>query len=114
MNDPEDFLAHYGKLGMKWGRRTAPSSENLAVRDLRRKSASSLTDSELKQAIGRMKLEKQYKDLNPKGLSRGYKVVLGVLALATTANTAYAFKDTPVGKAVVKQVQRAFKFVKNK
>ena len=110
----EAFLAHYGKKGMKWGRRMARSSENLATSALRKKPARALTNAQLKEAIGRMKLEKQYRDLNPKGVSKGYKVALGLLAIGTTANAAIAFRGTVAGQAVENGVKRAFKIIANK
>jgi hypothetical protein len=112
-NINEDVLIHYGKLGMKWGRRSSGrSAENVTVGSLKKKSARSLSDAELKQAIGRMKLEKQYKDLNPKGISRGYKVALGVLDVGATVNTAMQYKDTAAGQFIKNQVTKAISIVK--
>jgi hypothetical protein len=113
MNNTEDFLAHYGKLGMKWGRRsgTSVSSDYTSVSPLRKQSYKSLSNAELKTAISRMQLEKQYKDLNPKGLSRANKVALGILATGATINTAMAFKDTAAGKAVVQGIKSGSKIV---
>jgi hypothetical protein len=113
-DDLEDFLAHYGVRGMKWGRRNARSSENLATGLLRKKPASSLSDAELKQAISRMNLEKQYRDLNPRGLSKANKVVLGIVALGTTVNSVINFKNSPFGQTIVKSVKQSFEVVKNK
>jgi hypothetical protein len=107
--EAKDFLAHYGKLGMKWGRRNTRSSENQAVGSIKKKRASSLSDSELKQAISRMQLEKQYRDLNPKGITRANKVVLGVLALGTTVNSVVAFKNSPIGQSIAKVIKEQFK-----
>ena len=79
---------------------------------MKKKSARSLTDAELKQAIGRMKLEKQYKDLNPKGLSRGNKIAISVLAVGATLNTAMQYKDTPAGQFIKNQISKAISIVK--
>lgn len=105
MTNSEDFLAHYGKLGMKWGRHTARSAENVAVSSLRKQHAHSLSDAQLKQAIGRMQLEKQYKDLNPKGMTKAHKIVLGVLALGTTINSVIAFKNSAAGQALINMLK---------
>lgn len=101
-----NVLIHAGKKGMKWGVRKAPlSPEHSTIKTLKKNKAKSLTDAELKQAISRMNLEKQYKDLNPKGLSRANKIALSILAIGTTVNTAMAFKNTPAGQAVVASVK---------
>jgi len=110
-NKTEDFLAHYGKLGMKWGRRNNRSAENVAVSVLRKKGAHHLSDSELKQAIGRMQLERQYRELNPKGISKGQKIVVGVLALGTTINSVLAFRNSALGRSIESEVKRTIKRV---
>jgi len=98
----DDELKHYGVRGMKWGQRRSRlrSHDNALVLPLKKKSAKELSNAELNQAINRMRLEKQYKDLNPKGISAGNKAILAVLALGTTANAAFAFASSPAGKAV--------------
>jgi hypothetical protein len=109
IDDVDNFLAHYGKKGMKWGvKKASVSQEHSSVKKLRKSKAKSLTDAELKQAIGRMNLEKQYKDLNPKGISKANKIALGILAIGTTINTAMAFSNTPAGKVIVDNVKKAF------
>lgn len=105
MTNAEDFLAHYGVQGMKWGQRRARASENVELRSLRRKRASQLSDADIKKAINRMQLEKQYRDLNPKGLSKANKAVLGILALGTTVNSVYAFAKSDFGKSVISFVK---------
>lgn len=101
-----NVLIHAGKKGMKWGVRKAPlSSEHATVKVIKKNKAKSLTDAELKQAISRMNLEKQYKDLNPKGITRANKIALSVLAVGTTLNAAITYANTPAGKAVVDTVK---------
>lgn len=103
-----NVLIHAGKKGMKWGVRKAPlSSEHSSAKALKKKSAKSLTDSELKQVIGRMNLERQYKDLKsePQTLNRANKIALSILAVGTTVNSAIMFVNSPAGKAVVENVK---------
>lgn len=105
IEDVEDFLAHYGKLGMKWGRRSASaksktSEDYASVKKLKKTRARKLSNEELKKAINRMNLEKQYRDLNPKGISKGNKIALTILAVGTTVNSAIAFANSPAGQAV--------------
>lgn len=113
IDEVDNFLAHYGKKGMKWGvRKASLSPEHASVKSIRKSKAKSLTDAELKQAIGRMNLEKQYKDLNPKGISKANKIALSILAIGTTINSAIIFANSPAGKAVVSGVKTALTKVK--
>lgn len=115
-DDLNNFLAHYGKIGMKWGRRSGKtvSTEHASLRNTKKNKAKTLTDAELKSAIDRMKLEKQYRDLNPKGISAGHKAVIAVLALGATANAAIAFASSPAGKAVSSGVKNVIsRVIKN-
>lgn len=72
MQDNE--LMHYGVKGMKWGRKKSKvrtSSDRKSVKDM--------TDEELEdyviKAEKRKLLEQRYKDLNPKQVSKGQKIV---------------------------------------
>jgi hypothetical protein len=114
ISDLDDTLVHAGKKGMKWGVRKTPlSPEHASVKSLRKNKARTLTDAELRQAIGRMNLEKQYKDLNPKGISRANKIALSILAIGTTVNSAIIFANSPAGKAVKDTVANLLARVKN-
>lgn len=107
IDEVDNFLAHYGKKGMKWGvRKASLSPEHASVKTIRKSKAKSLSDAELKQAISRMNLEKQYKDLNPKGISKANKIALSILAIGTTVNSAMMFVNSPAGKAVVDNVKK--------
>lgn len=68
----QDFLAHYGVKGMRWGKRSAtnkeaPSSESQRSTELRARAKTSkvkaLSNKELQEAINRMNLEQQFKRL---------------------------------------------------
>ena len=95
-----DFLQHYGVLGMKWGHRKARSnvSSNKKPKSTKNTTTSKpkpkqtqreLSDEELRAVINRMRLEREYADLQYRASSRA-KVenvvkTVGTAALLTTS-----------------------------
>lgn len=103
----DDFLAHYGVKGMKWGVRKAPirvkvGTETVPGRRIKttggtgqrasadavraavykqkakKSTTDALSDKELRALINRMQMEKQYNDLRPKPFYAGaVKFILG-------------------------------------
>lgn len=57
----EEFLEHHGVRGMKWGVRKKPSSSS--KRALTSK-AKNMSDTELKSAVERLRLEREYVNIN--------------------------------------------------
>lgn len=99
-DDSTEELYHYGVLGMKWGVRKQKKSsgkKKSLVSKLKDKTASSnknqnrkssnkpkkMTDDELKKAIARLQLEKQYKDLKKSQIKEGNKLVMEILRGST-------------------------------
>ena len=96
----DDFLQHYGVLGMKWGHRKARSnaSSNKKPKSTKNTTASKpkpkqtrreLSDEGLRAVINRMRLEREYADLQYRASSRA-KVenvvkTVGTAALLTTS-----------------------------
>ena len=91
----EDFLQHYGVLGMKWGHRKArsTSSSNKKPKSTKNTTTSKpkpkptqreLSDEELRAVINRMRLEREYADLQYRSSSRA-KVENVVKAMGTAA-----------------------------
>ena len=96
----DDFLKHYGVLGMKWGKRKArsTSSSNKKPKSTKNTTTSKpkpkptqreLSDEELRAVINRMRLEREYADLKYRSSSRA-KVenvvkTVGTAALLTTS-----------------------------
>ena len=94
----DDFLQHYGVLGMKWGHRKAKSktSSNKKPKSTKNTTTSKpkptrreLSDEELRAVINRMRLEREYADLQYRASSRA-KVenvvkTVGTAALLTTS-----------------------------
>ena len=98
----DDFLQHYGVLGMKWGHRKARSkvSSNKKPKSTKNTTTSKpkpkpkptqkrLSDAELRAVVNRMRLEREYADLTYRASSRS-KVenvvkTVGTAALLTTS-----------------------------
>lgn len=69
-------LKHFGIPGMKWGiRRKNPSGDYTKAREIRKKHVSEMSNDELKTVIGRLSLEKQYKDISAATVGRGNRFV---------------------------------------
>lgn len=113
----EDFLAHFGVKGMRWGVRRnrdhAPSSsdaQNAAlVREKIRQTGGthSLTNKELQDFITRANLEQQYSRLareDPK-LVRGHNFIKALLNAANTANSVYNLYNSPLSKEIRKALE---------
>lgn len=118
MDRVENYLSHYGVLGMKWGvrRRSGTPSSGTAklhrrrksedfklARELRKKGHKRLTNEELKRANERANLEKNFAKLNPGTVERGHERVKAALAITTTAAAVYALPKTPMGQAFVRR-----------
>ena len=85
MKTADDVLAHYGVLGMKWGKRKRSATQ---VADQKKKQAMKkdvkkrrlLSDADLRKKLERIKMEKQLKDLTAEEISPGKKFVSDVLS----------------------------------
>lgn len=85
----ENFLAHYGVPGMRWGKRksggrslgrvVSPDGTTSNVRTNHKKTVH-LTDNDLKDRISRIKLENEYLQLIKPKPSAGQKFIRAVLA----------------------------------
>ena len=101
----DDFLQHYGVLGMKWGRRKARSnvSSNKKPKSTKNTTTSKpkpkppqrqLSDAELRAAVNRLRLEREYADLTYRASSRAkvenvVRTIGTVATLTTSALTIY-------------------------
>lgn len=112
-NYSDEYLAHYGVLGMKWGVRKDKTKGALRKRkstpvhdDYKKahsgKSVKSMSDSELRSVNNRLQMERQYSDLTRK-TSKGKKVVNALIKTAGTIAAAEASYKTynRIGKQAV-------------
>lgn len=74
-------LKHVGVLGMHWGiRRRGPATqEHTVAKELKKKHVSELTNEQLKTAITRLSLEKQFTEISAGTKSRGSGILKGIL-----------------------------------
>jgi ferredoxin-fold anticodon binding domain-containing protein len=78
----QEYLEHFGILGMKWGRRKGKSKssivgskDNERKNTLKKKRMEEMSNDELREFTKRLQLEKQYKDLSKSDVSSGRKFV---------------------------------------
>lgn len=121
----EDYLAHYGILGMKWGVRRERGPDGLVVKRSRAekkvskakakrdkkfsKKLSDMDDQEIRSRINRLQMEKQYRELSKSApVSEGEKFAKQVLkgAAATTA-TAFIAAGMKSGAETVAAIMKA-------
>lgn len=117
MTESDEFLAHYGVPGMKWGKHNkksseparvlSPSKDHSEAQGLKTKHVSEMNNEELRKLTARMQLEKQYKDLSPSTVSKGKKHVDTILSSADKANKIVKFIDSPAGKLIGKGIMAA-------
>ena len=88
-------LYHHGILGMKWGVRRTPEQLGYRKESRKRKEVSSMSDSELRDRINRLQMERQYESLSKKKPGKGKEfaqralITIGMMGVAA------------VGKALV-------------
>lgn len=84
-------LTHHGIKGMRWGvRRTTAqllrrSGSSKKAADLKnKKTVKTMSDDELRKAVNRLQLEKQYSQLSEGSVSRGKQYAQNVFKAGTT------------------------------
>lgn len=110
-DDVDEFLSHYGKLGMHWGRRTGSASDggssskgnsadHIESRDLKKMKISNMSNDQIKKLNARMALEKTLTtNLNSKQISKGHLHIKHIIAIGATAQAVYALATSPMVKA---------------
>jgi len=101
----DESLKHVGVLGMRWGVRNGPSSnqssDHASVSNIRKKKVSELSNQEIRQLLERSLLEKQYRDLHPSIIAKGGKLV-GNMILKTGTVEAQKYIDRELPKYAAK------------
>lgn len=93
-----NYLQHYGVKGMKWGvRKARRSADSAEVKQIRKKKVSQMSNAELRKANERIRLEQEYKRLNPNAIKKGMAVAAGI---AGAMGTVVALQSN--GKKVIK------------
>lgn len=114
--DREEFIAHYGVKGMKWGKRKGgvstrkPSKDHKTASKIKQKHLSEMSNDDLQKLNQRQQLEKKYKDLNPSTVSKGAKKAAALLAVIGTVNALISLPSSPGGKLVSKGVVKTKQF----
>lgn len=120
-----DELYHYGVPGMKWGQRRAQakinkinkraqkqgwSNDATEVAKIKTKKIKQMTNDDLQKAKKRGELERDYKNLNPGTIKKGFKIAgATVTALGTVAALAkYGKPIIQTGKKAVFAVSSGF------
>lgn len=108
--NPEDrvdeYLMHYGVLGMKWGKRKAKASNSSEQAPKKRR----MSNKELQARIKRLKMEKEYAQLiaSPPKTSRVEKLIKGAGTVAAlTASAATIYKNMEKISKVYKLAKKA-------
>lgn len=108
--NPEDrvdeYLMHYGVLGMKWGKRKARASKSSEQAPQKRR----MSNKELQARIKRLKMEKEYAQLiaSPPKTSRVEKLIKGAGTVAAlTASAATIYKNMEKISKVYKVAKKA-------
>lgn len=124
----EDYLQHYGILGMKWGKRKSSSKSNggkgskvrkvvSKIKNKKKVNIKKLPDEELQKKIRRLQMEKQYRDLKRDEVSEGRKIVGRILsntAVRLGSDALYSVGGMGINKATGINLINSGKKKKNK
>lgn len=108
-----DYLAHHGVKGMKWGvrhdrrsplsviRNYTGSKSSAALKEARRKDINAMSNKELQDSITRLNLERQYRSLTQVDIGFGKRYANQILDYDTTYKRVKKTAAYEAGKAAV-------------
>jgi hypothetical protein len=112
----DDTLQHFGKLGMRWGRKkssfkttrikSSNSSDHDHAQALKAKGIKALSNDQINTLLKRLNLEKQMRDVRVSDLKRGEEMVKTILGIGTTVAAIYGLSKTPLGEALKQKFKR--------
>lgn len=119
MSDVDNFLAHYGVKGMKWGRRkkrgsdVTPSKDHRDSRLIRGKSVREMSNAELKSLNTRLELEQKHRKLNPSKAAAGKAWLTSAIATAGLGISIYNLANHQATQKGINVVKNVLKFAAN-
>jgi len=98
MNKVDAVLAHYGILGMRWGKRKGSSSstgsKGGSSKGKKTRTVKDMSNKEIQSRVKRIQLEQQYSSVSSKRKSKGRKMAESILSdSAKSVATTYVTKQ---------------------
>ena len=84
----QNDIQHTGVLGMRWGHRKGSSGSSVSSSKPKKPSVKDMSDDDLKKAVNRLNMEKQYTKLTSEDVSRGKNFAKKYMAVAASAAAA--------------------------
>lgn len=107
----KEELYHYGKPGMKWGKRKVQKFQEGKEELLKTGSAKKiykqrkyLTQKELDSTLPRLRMDREIANLAIDDISKGARFAKAFLATATVAVTTYELLKSPLAKEIGKKL----------
>ena len=84
----QNDIQHTGVIGMRWGHRKGSSGSSASSSKPKKPSVKDMSDDNLKKAVNRLNMEKQYTKLTSEDVSRGKNFAKKYMAVAASAAAA--------------------------
>lgn len=92
----KDDISKIRSIGERFRRSASPHPDFVKTKQIQKKPVAKLSNEELRTAITRLQLERQYKDLNQKQVGKGKRFVSNLIA-NLIAKSANAFAQQQAG-----------------